>query len=84
MLEMPPAPVTKNADGIGAPLTLAAVPPLGPLLPNEPEPDELAPGNGVKSTNPLVVGTIMPRLAIANRYRSSSMHSFKSGRNIHR
>lgn len=67
MLEIPPAPVTKKPDGTGAPLTLAAEPPLGPLLPNEPAPDELAPGKGVNSTNPLVVGTIVPKLAIASR-----------------
>jgi hypothetical protein len=67
MLEIPPRPVTKNPDGTGAPLTLAAEPPLGPPLPNDPAPEELAPGNGVNSTSPLVVGTIVPKLAIASR-----------------
>jgi len=84
MLEIPPIPVTKNAAGMGFPLTLAAEPPLGPLLPKDPLPEEFAPGNGVSSTSPLVVGTIIPKLAIARRQRPSSMHSLRSGRNINR
>jgi hypothetical protein len=67
MLEIPPMPVTKKPDGMGLPLTLAAVPELPPLLPNDPAPEELAPGNGVSSTRPLVVSTIVPKLAIASR-----------------
>jgi hypothetical protein len=70
--------------GCGNPLTALALPPPPPLLPSEPEADELAPGNGVMSDNPLVVTTMIPRLAIAKSARSSSTQLAKSGRNIKR
>jgi hypothetical protein len=66
--------------GTTAPLTLAAVPPVGPLAPREPAAELDAPGNGVTRENPLLVRTINPRLLSgAGTIRRSSMHSNKLG-----
>ena len=83
-LEIPPWPVMYKLVGTGEPLTEAAEPPLGPLLPSEPAADVFAPGNGMISENPLVVSTKIPMLAIAGETRSSRMQSTKLGRNAKR
>jgi hypothetical protein len=58
-LEIPPEPVIENDVGIGAPLTPGAAP----------YPTDIAPGNGVISMYPLVVSTIVPRLATTGMTR---------------
>lgn len=83
-LDIPPPPVMYRLVGIGKPLTEAELPPPELLDPSEPDAELLAPGNGVTSDSPLVVSKMMPKFAIAMRGRSSSKHSFRSGRNIKR
>jgi hypothetical protein len=83
-LEMPPRPVMYKLVGTGTPLTEAADPLLGPLLPSEPAADTFAPGNGMINEKPLVVSTKMPMFAIAGETRSSSMQSSRLGRNAKR
>ena len=83
-LEIPPPPVMYRLVGIGKPLTEAELPPPELLAPSEPDAELLAPGNGVTRFNPLVVSRMIPKFEIAIRGRSSSMHSFRSGRNIKR
>jgi hypothetical protein len=81
-LEIPLDPVMKRLVGIGTPLTGAALPPPGPLLPNDPAPELFAPGNGVISAYPLDVRMMIPRLGVASSARSSRIHSVRSGRNL--
>lgn len=81
--EIPYEPVMKRYVGTGTPLTLAAVPPPGPLvLPSEPEAELFAPGNGVIKIRPLVVRITVPKFVIAGRVRSSNTQSRRSGRSF--
>lgn len=83
-LDIPPPPVMYRLVGIGKPLTEAELPPPELLAPSEPDAELLAPGNGVTMFNPLVVSRMIAKFEIDMRGRSSSMHSFRSGRNIKR